>query len=681
MMEAPHDRRWMPKGEKRPRTAAKTNAALGLLMDTLTTDFVRAGSLEELKAKGRLVAHGPHRPILVVHDKDRIFALDNRCPHMGFPLDRGSVEDGTLTCHWHHARFDLASGCTFDLWADDVPTCPVEVRDGEVWVRPIFGHPDPAAHWCQRLDDGLAHILGLVIAKAVHGQIAAGVPPLDVVRQVTLFGIQNRDSWGVGLTILTALANLLPVLPEEETYLALFHGARRVAADCDGEAPRRRRAALASRPDVATLKRWLRRWTTVRHREAAERTLLTAVAAGASPAALADLLLTANTDRAFADEGHSLDFTNKAFECLDLIGWEHADAVLPTVLGQMVAARGADESTAWRQPVDLTLLCAEAAAELPGLFATRPNVHGWSDHAALAMALMGDDPMAIMDGLTAIREGAAATDLGRSLAYAAALRLAHFGGANEHADWETAHHVFTYANAVHQMLKKIGTGRDGHIDGVRGVLHGAMALYLARYLNVPPARIPGDSGEPLDDLPASAEEIRVALLDAFDRQRQVDLAARLVARHLTLGHSVQALLATLARTLLREDAGFHAYQVLDAGVRQFAAPDLSDVRPRPDAIAARLCGRRRRGYCSAYAASRNALNDIRVRRSPYLLLRGTPQNHCTRGGAETQPHPGYIYRVVRTGLVRRNSAESARHSEPSGADAGRQHIITSHPRI
>jgi hypothetical protein len=43
---------------------------------------------------------------------------------MGFPLERGSVEDGILTCHWHHARFDLESGCTFDLWADDVPICP-----------------------------------------------------------------------------------------------------------------------------------------------------------------------------------------------------------------------------------------------------------------------------------------------------------------------------------------------------------------------------------------------------------------------------------------------------------------------------------------------------------------------------------------------------------------------------
>jgi hypothetical protein len=54
-----------------------------------------------------------------------------------------------------------------------------------------------------------------------------------------------------------------------------------------------------------------------------------------------------------------------------------------------------------------------------------------------------------------------------------------------------------------------------------------------------------------------------------DRQRQVDLAARLVARHLTLGHSVQVLIVTLARALLCEDAGFHAYQALDAGVRQF----------------------------------------------------------------------------------------------------------------
>jgi hypothetical protein len=87
---------------------------------------------------------------------------------------------------------------------------------------------------------------------------------------------------------------------------------------------------------------------------------------------------------------------------------------------------------------------------------------------------------------------------------------------------------------------------------------------------VPPAHIPGEGGERLEDLPADEEAIRIALLDAFDRQRQVDRAARLVARHLELGHSPQALIATLAHAVLREDAGFHAYQILEAGVRLFA---------------------------------------------------------------------------------------------------------------
>lgn len=542
-------------------------------MEAPKQGFALAGSLDELKAKGRLVVHGGHRPILVIYDRGRVFALDNRCPHMGFPLERGSVEDGILTCHWHHARFDLESGCAFDLWADDVPICPVEVRNGEVWVKTTSGHADPAAHWRQRLADGLAHDLGLVVAKAVHGQLAADVPPADIVRQAALFGAQNRDGWDVGLTILTALANLLPVLPREETYLALFHGARRVAADCDGEPPRRERAPLGSRQEPTVLKRWLRRWTSVRHREAAERTLLTAIAAGVSPAVLADALLAAATERVFADAGHSVDFINKAFECLDLIGWKHAAALLPTVVGQMVAARGAEESTAWRQPVDLVALCEEAASQLPELFAAGRGAHGWSDHAALARELLGDDPAAIVDALkAAIRAGAAPADLGRSLAYGAALRVARFGNANEHADWETAHHVFTYANAVHQMLKRIGTDQtDGRLAAVRGVLHGAMALYLTRFLNVPPARIPGEDGEQLDDLPADAEMIRAALLDAFDRQRQVDLVARLVARHLRLGHSPEALIAILAHAVLREDAGFHAYQMLEAGVRQFAA--------------------------------------------------------------------------------------------------------------
>jgi nitrite reductase/ring-hydroxylating ferredoxin subunit len=542
-------------------------------MDTLASEFVHACSLETLKAKGRFVLRGRHSPILLVYDDGQVFALDNRCPHMGFPLDRGSVHDGILTCHWHHARFDLASGCTFDLWADDVPTCAVELRGGEIWVKPSFAEADPARHWRQRLDDGLAHNLSLVIAKSVQGQLACGRPALEIVRQAALFGARHRDGWGTGLTILTACGNLLPVLSEEDTFLALFHGARRVAADCDGEAPRHDRAPLASQPDPAALERWLRRWIVVRHRDGAERTLLTAIAADMQPSEIAEFLFTAETDRAFADGGHSLDFINKAFECLDLIGWEHAAAILPSVIGPMAAARGAEESTAWRQPVDLVALCRETAAELPDLFAAGRRADRWSDHVELAEALLGDDAAAIVGSLkSAAAAGASPVDLGRALAYAAALRVARFGTANEHADWETAHHVFTYCNAIHQALKRIGAG-SGEPDRVpeafRGILHGAMALYLARYLNVPPARLPGEDGDSLDDLPTGIAEIRSSLLDAFDRQRQVDRTARLVARHLLLGHPPGLLIGTLAHALLREDASFHAFQMLEAGLRQF----------------------------------------------------------------------------------------------------------------
>lgn len=167
---------------------------------------------------------------------------------MGLPIDRGRVEDGILTCHWHHARFDLASGCTFDLWANDVPTCAVVLRADEVWVQPEFGRSDAAAYWRQRLEQGMAHNLGLVIAKAIQGQLTAGVSPIEVARQAALFGARNRDGWGTGMTILTAVGNGLAILPEQKLYLALFHGIRRVAIDCDGEAPARQSSALASRP-------------------------------------------------------------------------------------------------------------------------------------------------------------------------------------------------------------------------------------------------------------------------------------------------------------------------------------------------------------------------------------------------------------------------------------------------
>src|SRR6266508_1718050 len=408
------------------------------------------------------------------------------------------------------------------------------------------------------------------------GLIGEGVDHRTLVRDAVLFGARNRDGWGIGLTILTALAKLIPSLPEEETYLALYKGMSRVARDCDGASSRRDRQPLAPREyqPLPVLERWFRHWARVRHRDAAERTLLTAIASGASSIDLAALMLIAVTDRYFSDGGHALDFTNKAFESLDIIGWEHAPAILPSVVDQMVRARGSEESNAWRQPIDLVPLCEAAFVELPELLSDgRAKRGSWRGDEVLARRLLGDDPAAIVVGLkSAIRDGATAADLSRAIAYAAALRVALFGTANEHSDWDTALHCFTYCNAVHQLLTRITAEMPMELERpelLRGVFHGAMQVYLIRFLNVPPPRLPGEGDDQLDDLPREGGELRDAFLNALDRQGAVKTAGRLVARYLILGHPVEPLVATLTRAVLREDAEFHTYQMLEAGVRQY----------------------------------------------------------------------------------------------------------------
>src|SRR5574337_77850 len=114
-------------------------------MVTQTDTFARAASLDDLRGKGAISANIDGHTLVLFAYGEQVYAVDNRCPHMGFPLDRGTVRDGILTCHWHHARFDLASGGTFDQFADDVRAFPVDIRGDEIWVDSAPKH-DPVVH-------------------------------------------------------------------------------------------------------------------------------------------------------------------------------------------------------------------------------------------------------------------------------------------------------------------------------------------------------------------------------------------------------------------------------------------------------------------------------------------------------------------------------------------------------
>jgi hypothetical protein len=310
----------------------------------------------------------------------------------------------------------------------------------------------------------------------------------------------------------------------------------------------------------------------VRHQTGAERTLRTAIAAGLDPHWIATTTLVAATDRVFGDGGHALDLLAKAFEGLDLVGWQHADAVLPAIVPVLTSAMGSEESGSWRHPVDLIAAAQEAEGEIvAALAAGRARRGGWRDHAELGRAVLGEDAAAILRAIVdALAGGATPADIARAVAFAAALRILHFGTGNDHADWESAHHTFSYANAAFAMIiRATGEGADAQTEALclRAAVHGALAVYLDRYLNVPPARAPRveDAAMPAD--------LGRAFLEACERRQQVAEAARLAACHLAAGRPGGELLALLGRALLREDAGFHMVQNLQAAARQYLSWD------------------------------------------------------------------------------------------------------------
>ena len=268
--------------------------------------------------------------------------------------------------------------------------------------------------------------------------------------------------------------------------------------------------------------------------------------------------------------------------------------MLPSTVGQLCAAARSEERNAWRHPVDLAAILRGANAALPGALASTSNGYAWDGPAELAEVILGDDPQATVDTMLArLRDGMTPLQLSQAVTYAAALRIARFHTQNEFGDWITVLHTFTYANALHQALK-----RTGSPELVRGVFHGAMAVYLDRFLNVPPARLPGDRATA--DLAGETDEILDAFLTELDTQQQVEPAARLVYRFLADGHPVDRLFRTLAISLLREDAEFHSFQMLEAGIRQY-----EELKGRAEADHVLIATAR---YLAAHAPTQRALN-------------------------------------------------------------------------
>jgi len=73
-----------------------------------------------------------NRNLLLLRTERGVFAYEDRCPHLGVPLSRGTFEHNTLTCSAHHYQFDVDTGSGRNPKNLQLRAARVECRDGKI---------------------------------------------------------------------------------------------------------------------------------------------------------------------------------------------------------------------------------------------------------------------------------------------------------------------------------------------------------------------------------------------------------------------------------------------------------------------------------------------------------------------------------------------------------------------
>ena len=156
--------------------------------------WTKAASLDAVERKRRLVFRKAGRQIALFDTPAGVLACNNRCPHEGYPLREGSLDDQCiLTCNWHNWKFDLNDGRNL-YGGEGLRTYPVEIRDGEVWIDladPPFDERRAAilASLAEACEDNSYDRMAREIAR-LH---RLGADPLDALREAVHWSAERME--------------------------------------------------------------------------------------------------------------------------------------------------------------------------------------------------------------------------------------------------------------------------------------------------------------------------------------------------------------------------------------------------------------------------------------------------------------------------------------------------------
>jgi nitrite reductase (NADH) small subunit len=100
-------------------------------MNVMTERWYAVGSIVDIPRRGaRCVKNGETTIAIFRTAEDKIFALEDKCPHRNGPLSQGIVHDGCVTCPLHNWVISLETGLAQGADEGSTATYPVKL-DGQ----------------------------------------------------------------------------------------------------------------------------------------------------------------------------------------------------------------------------------------------------------------------------------------------------------------------------------------------------------------------------------------------------------------------------------------------------------------------------------------------------------------------------------------------------------------------
>jgi nitrite reductase [NAD(P)H] small subunit len=97
--------------------------------------WIVIGNLSDIPRRGARCLETPDGKIAVFRTADdRVFALDDRCPHKGGPLSQGIVHGAAVTCPLHNWVISLETGEALGADEGSVRTIAIKVEDGRLFI-------------------------------------------------------------------------------------------------------------------------------------------------------------------------------------------------------------------------------------------------------------------------------------------------------------------------------------------------------------------------------------------------------------------------------------------------------------------------------------------------------------------------------------------------------------------